>query len=202
MYGRSFIVRIPLSNRSRAGLDSPQTMRCPRIVTPHVSSSIQSLCYRLPSTNPDDQYLIRCNELEILSAQLLLAARVSPLAAAVAVAPHAGLTPIRTLLTAHCSPTPQISSLKDPKMWLVKKALNRGDNFDLTANLRDAGVPFSPLDDACKSCEAPCDVADLGTYPSLFIDHMSNLLGRVKPFGRQVRSMLLRWGWSGPDGSR
>lgn len=72
-------------------------------------------------------------------------------------------------------------------MWLVKKALNRGDSFDLVSSLRDANVPFSPLEEACKSCEAPCDDAELGEYPSIFVDTHTTMLGRVKPFGRQVR---------------
>jgi len=57
-------------------------------------------------------------------------------------------------------------------------------DFDLNGSLRTAGVPFTPLEDACKYCETPCD--DLGEYPSLRIDNTSNMLGRVKPYSRQV----------------
>lgn len=70
-------------------------------------------------------------------------------------------------------------------MRFLRKYISGDADFDLKDSLRKAGVPFSPLEDACKACEAPCD--DLGEYPTLWIDNMSNMLGRVKPYGRQVR---------------
>lgn len=73
-------------------------------------------------------------------------------------------------------------------MRLIKRALGRGDDFHLEDSLRTAEVPFVSLDDACRSCEAPCD--DLGEYPSIFVDTTSNMLGRVKPFSRQVKALL------------
>lgn len=71
-------------------------------------------------------------------------------------------------------------------MRLIKRAFGKGDDFNLEDSLRTADVPFVSLDDACKSCDAPCD--DLGEYPSIFVDTTSNMLGRVKPFSRQVRT--------------
>jgi hypothetical protein len=75
-------------------------------------------------------------------------------------------------------------------MRFFRKYISGDANFDLNGSLRKAGVPFAPLEDACKACEAPCD--DLGEYPSLSIDNTSNMLGRVKLYGRQVRRFLPR----------
>ena len=69
-------------------------------------------------------------------------------------------------------------------MRFLQKYIFGEADFDLNGSLRTAGVPFAPLENACKSCEAPCD--DLGEYPSLRIDNTSNMLGGVKPYGRQV----------------
>jgi hypothetical protein len=54
----------------------------------------------------------------------------------------------------------------------------------LAADLQDAGVPVSL--DPCRSCADPCDVGHL-EYPRLFdIDSVSDMLGSVKPYLRQV----------------
>jgi hypothetical protein len=58
------------------------------------------------------------------------------------------------------------------------------DSDVLTVKLRDAGVPFAPLSEACEACEAPCD---MGEYPPMRLDTSSDMLGRLKPYAKQVR---------------
>lgn len=62
------------------------------------------------------------------------------------------------------------------------------DTLDLSGPLTKASVPHIALDEACKACSIPCDPEDMGEYPSMSIDTSSNMVGRVKPFGRQVTS--------------
>ena len=65
---------------------------------------------------------------------------------------------------------------------IVKSHVLRTTNPDL----EEAGVPISW--DPCRSCADPCDVGHL-EYPRLFdIDTVSDMLGTVKPYLRQVNS--------------
>lgn len=55
---------------------------------------------------------------------------------------------------------------------------------ELIAELSSASIPASA--DPCRTCGNPCDVGHL-EYPNrLFIDNLSNMLGSVKPYMRQV----------------
>ena len=72
------------------------------------------------------------------------------------------------------------SSVKSLKGLVVTKL----PQDQLVADLSAASIPASS--DPCRTCADPCDVGHL-EYPSkLFIDTISNMVGSVKPYMRQV----------------
>jgi len=53
----------------------------------------------------------------------------------------------------------------------------------LAARLEKCSVPVSL--DPCRTCADPCDIGH-AEYPRLFVDHMTDMLGSVRAYGRQV----------------
>ncbi|GAA5980799.1 hypothetical protein JCM10908_003872 [Rhodotorula pacifica] len=53
--------------------------------------------------------------------------------------------------------------------------------------LRSANVPLESYRDACAACDEPCEDHDDLSYPSGFdVDLVSQMLGELKPYGRQI----------------
>ncbi|GAA5873051.1 hypothetical protein JCM3774_000323 [Rhodotorula dairenensis] len=57
----------------------------------------------------------------------------------------------------------------------------------LVEALRAANVPLEAYADACAACDEPCDDPEDLAYPSGFdVDLESQMLGELKPYGRQI----------------
>src|ERR1700761_3794809 len=70
---------------------------------------------------------------------------------------------------------------------LRKLGLRRMSTGSPLEKLRSGDVPV--ISDPCRSCLDPCDDPESHPdYPSrsFYVDHTSQLLGTVKPYGKQV----------------
>ncbi|PIL37050.1 hypothetical protein GSI_00742 [Ganoderma sinense ZZ0214-1] len=76
----------------------------------------------------------------------------------------------------------------------VAFALGHNSDMDHTkTQLQDADIPVS--DAPCRGCADPCDEGH-DEYPKFDVDHETQMLGSVKPYGRQVLISTGKTDWS------